>query len=383
MEVIDVDVFVKDGIVIKAKSSGNRLRGFEKGFIGKSISELIDIVPRTLATCSQAHLYALTEKMKGFEKTRALMLMLEIIESHLKHPYIYWFPNLNLGKDYDFPQGIKYHKVTYAAKLIRRIMEKIGGKFPYNYYLKGKSVQFKKEELNEVLNIIESEVLGMSIDEFLEVSSFEELRGDLRLLYDRGNKFLYFVGGVRSYLVVGFPFSSKPFDFSKVKDNVTEVEYEGNKVEVGPLAQALTFDPLVRKYHDNIGPSPLLREISRMKVMAKLLSNLESFIEEDKLELVEDGIFINTVESIRGSLIHNFIIEDGIVKHYHILQPTSIIASRDGALEKVIEGLRIENLKNPVELTLAISSLDTCFVTRVRVIQDGKIVNEKRIGGLC
>ncbi|MEM1600317.1 MAG: nickel-dependent hydrogenase large subunit [Sulfolobaceae archaeon] len=383
IEVIDINVFIKDGVVVRAESSGNKLRGFERSFIGKNFSELIDIVPRTLATCSQAHIYALTKNMKGFEKTRALLLKLEIVESHLKHPYIYWFPNLDLGKDYDFPQGSKYRRIIYCSKLIRNLMEKIAGKFPHNSYLKDKrDIYFKKEELSEILQIIEKEVFGMSLNEFLELEDFEELKGDVRLLYDKAKDLLYFTSGIRNYLVVGFPFVSS-FDYSKLCDYGTEIEYEGKKVEVGPLAQALTFDPLVKKYYSKIGPSPLLREIARMRIIAKLLTSLEDFFEFGDLEEIQDGEFINTVESIRGSLIHHFEIKNKLVKYYKIIQPTSIIASRGGALEKAIEGLRINNVKNPVELTLVVSSLDTCFVSRVRLIQDGKIVSEKRIGGLC
>jgi hydrogenase large subunit len=383
LEVIELNVYIQDGSIIKAESSGNRLRGLERAFINKSLKELIDIVPRVLATCSQAHIYALTKSMKGFENVKELMVMLEIIESHLRHPYIYWFPNLNLGKEYEFPSGEKYRRVNYYVKIIRNLMEKIGGKWPYNSYLiNNKPISFKREELIKVIIFVEDEIIGMSITDFLNINSLEELRGDLKLLYEKARDCLYWNFGLRNYLTVGFPFEGS-FNYSKINDKILEIEYDGRKVEVGPLAQALTFDPLIQKYHNKLGPSPFLREISRIKILAKLLNEIKDFENFGITEYPSDGNFINSVESIRGSLIHRYSVEKERVKDYHLIQPTSIIASKGGALEKVLEGLRVKDVKNPIEITLSVSSLDTCFVTKVKIIHNGHVVNEKRIGGFC
>ena len=113
----------------------------------------------------------------------------------------------------------------------------------------------------------------------------------------------------------------------------------------------------------------------------------QSEIKEGKFESekfdANDGNYISFAESIRGSLIHKYEIEKGRITSYKIIQPTTFIASPKGALESAVIGLPIKDPKNPTELSLTVSSLDTCFVTMVRVYENDKLVTTKRIGGFC
>lgn len=382
LEIIDLDVYVSEGKVVRARCSGNKIRGFEKSFIKKDANTFYEIIPRILATCSQSHVYVYIKPHINTKVTELLMA-LEIVDSHLKHPYAYWFPHLIKNEEYSFPSGSRFKKVSLISRRIKEIMEKIGGKWPHTDYLrKEKEVKFNKEELKDVINFVESEVLGMSIEDFLNVKRLEELRGDLKLLVEKGIDALNWDFGLRDYLVVGYPFNGN-FDFSKIEDKGIEVMYNNKKVEVGPLAQALTFDELIKTYFNKYGPSPLLREIARIKILAKLLNDIKEIdIHSDRF-VANEGEFVSFAESIRGSLIHNYEIEGGKIIKYKIVQPTTFIASPGGALESAVLGLPIRNPKEPIELSLTVSSLDTCFITRVNVFENEKIVTTKRIGGFC
>ncbi|PVU70558.1 hydrogenase [Sulfolobus sp. SCGC AB-777_L09] len=383
LEVIEINVKIKDNKVIEARSSGNKLRSFEKTFTGKNANSFYEILPKVLATCGQSHLYAYTSRVSDNERVIKTLVMLEIIDSHLRHPYAYWFPHVVNDERYSFPHGEKFQKVAKISQRIKWVMEYIGGKWPHVDYLRNtKVVKFSKELLKDIREFFEKEVIGMNVEDFLQLNEIEEFKGDLKVLIEHSLDSLYWNFGLRNYITVGFPFVSTA-DLLLIEDKGLEIFYKGSKVEVGPLAQALTFDKLIKKYHEKYGPSPLLRELSRIKIVAKLLNEFEDFETVSKPFSIEDGYYISSVESIRGSLIHSFSISHGLIESYRIIQPTSIIASPRGAIEASLIGLKVADPKNAVEVALTVSSLDTCFVSIVKIFEDEKLRSIKRIGGFC
>ncbi len=378
LEVIELKIEIDNGKVISAKSSGNRLRGYEKVFIGKDPKELHNVIPRILSTCAQSHVFAYSNAVMNLDESalriQRLMVMLEIIESHIRHPYAYWFPYIG-GKEYDFPSGIKFKKISLISRQLRGLIEKIGGKWPSVDYF-NKKIQIKRDEIEEIKRNWEKETLGMGIEEFLELNEIEELKGDLSLL----KKVPYWRSGISEYLTIGFPFHGD-FNYSYIKDNGVEVKYNEKLVEVGPLAQALTFDNMIKKLHEKFGPSPLLRELSRMKIVAYLFSQIDEVNEEVRGFSIK-GSGLGLVESIRGSLIHKVDINDKI-EDYKIIQPTTFISSPNGALENAVKGIPVGDPKNPWEISLAVSSLDSCFVTEVKIFEKDRLIHSKRIGGFC
>lgn len=381
LEAISLRINIENNVVVSAQSSGNKLRGYEKAFINKKVREVQDIIPRVLATCSQSHVSAFARAISiinhNSEILSRIAVSLEIIESHIKHPYVYWFPYIG-DRNYDFPTGERFKRIIPFSKKVKEIMEKIGGKWPSTNYLnKGFKVKLSKDDIEFLRKVVEEEVIGMKIEEFLSINNIDELKGDLALL----KKVPYWTAGIGKYLVVGFPFSAT-IDLSKLKDTGLDVTYNGDHVEVGPLAQALTFDGMVKSLHNKYGPSPLLREISRIKVACKLLSELTDFDgETDGYEILGSGI--GMIESIRGSLLHKVSIKDDKVNDYAIIQPTSFNASPGGALEYAVKGIPVKDPKNPWEISLAVSSLDSCFVTEVSIYEGSKLISKKRIGGFC
>ncbi|WP_052349529.1 nickel-dependent hydrogenase large subunit [Candidatus Acidianus copahuensis] len=379
LEVIKLKVEVDDGRVLNAKSSGNRLRNYEKAFISKEANKIPFIIPRVLSTCANSHVFAFLEATSNLGEATIIaarsMVDLEIIESHLRHPYAYWFPKIG-GKEFDFPSGKKFREVSAISRKIRELMERIGGKWPsVGYLTSGQKIELLG--LDPVVKFFEERIVGMSLQDFMDISSMEELKGDISLL----NSVPFWRSGLEEYLTSGFPFS-RSIDLGKIRDYGIGVEYDGKKVEVGPLAQALTFDPLIKKLHYKYGASPVLRELSRIRVAGKLLSELKEFENvADQYEIRGSGSGV--VESIRGTLIHRVRIDNGFITDYSIIQPTTFNATPGGALEEAVKGIPISDLKDPWELSLAVSSLDSCFVTEVEVQSKGIVVTKKRIGGFC
>ncbi|ABP95092.1 MULTISPECIES: nickel-dependent hydrogenase large subunit [Metallosphaera] len=373
LDTIDLKVKISDGKVVYAKSSGNKLRGYERMFIGKDPRELPDIIPRVLSTCAQSHTFAYIKAVgnNNLDLIGNLMVSLEIIESNIKHPYAYWLPYLG-GVEYEFPGGKKFRKVSHASRKIRAIMEKIGGKWPsVDYVKKGTKLSFTREELKDVISFLESDMLGMSLQDFLGIKELEELRGDIRYLNAE-----YWRAGLGRYASAW-----AQLDVSKIDDQGDRVLYDGTLVEVGPLAQALTFDDMIVKLHRDMGPSPLLRELARVRVAAKLILGLQDLeIESEGLHIRGDGI--GYLESIRGVLVHQVKVKDKVVE-YRVIQPTTFNASPGGALENAVLGIPVRNYRNPWEISLAVSSLDSCFITNVEVYLDDKYLFTKRVGGFC
>ncbi|BCS93148.1 nickel-dependent hydrogenase large subunit [Metallosphaera javensis (ex Sakai et al. 2022)] len=373
MDTIDLKVKIRDNMIAYASSSGNKLRGYERMFIGKDPRELPDIIPRVLSTCAQSHTLAYIRAVgdNNMDPIGNLMVSLEIIESNIKHPYAYWLPYLG-GTEYEFPGGMKFRKVSHIARKIRTVMEKIGGKWPsVEYVRKGARLTFKRDELKEVIDFLEREMLGMSLQEFLEIEELEELKGDLRHL-NTG----YWRAGLGRYISAW-----TYLDISKIEDRGDSILYEGAPVEVGPLAQALTFDKMTIKLHRDMGPSPLLRELARVKVAVKLILELKDLeMESEGLAIRGDGI--GYLESIRGVLIHQVKLGNRVID-YNVIQPTTFNATPKGALENAVLGIPVSDYKNPWEISLAVSSLDSCFITNVEVYLDDKYLFTKRVGGFC
>jgi len=115
-----------------------------------------------------------------------------------------------------------------------------------------------------------------------------------------------------------------------------------------PLAQALTFDPLVVKYFNELGTTPLLRKISKIKVLAKLLNEDVNF-ESEKFN-TNDRNYIPFAESIKGSLIYKYEIQKNKITPCKIIKLTTFLASPKGALESAVIGLPIRDPKTPSKL---------------------------------
>ncbi len=157
--------------------------------------------------------------------------------------------------------------------------------------------------------------------------------------------------------------------------------YDGLPAETGPLAQMLLAgDPLFTSLLREEGPSVFLRQLARIVRSARTLQALEAWLRElgqgtgayyaDAPE-PETGKGVGLVEAPRGSLGHWVVIEDGRIRSYQVITPTTWNGSpRDrggvrGPMEEALIGTPVRDPDDPLEAELVIRSFDPCLVCTV------------------
>ena len=174
--------------------------------------------------------------------------------------------------------------------------------------------------------------------------------------------------------------------------------YLDHNAEAGPLARSvMNSNPknLQHQYHDplfgdimrNMGPSVFVRCLARMHEATRLYTMLNQWLGEINVdgefyikpeEL--DGKGFGATEAVRDALAHWVEIENGLIKNYQIVAPTTWnIGPQDdkgnpGAVESALTGLEIEDVNDPVEVGIVARSFDSCLVCTVHAhrVKSGK-----------
>ncbi len=157
--------------------------------------------------------------------------------------------------------------------------------------------------------------------------------------------------------------------------------YDGQPAETGPLAQELAArNPLFTEIVNSSGASVFARQLARIVRPALTIPLMEQWLEEiaqtDEAFFTSYGEIRNgqghgLVEAPRGSLGHWVVIEDGRIKRYQVISPTTWNASpRDsrgqlGPWERALAGTKIADMENPVEVDHIVRSFDPCLVCTV------------------
>jgi len=170
--------------------------------------------------------------------------------------------------------------------------------------------------------------------------------------------------------------------------------YKGLPMEVGPAARILVnyqaphpwparqeVDGLLRRL--GVGPKKLVSVLGRLTcrafetvLLARKASKWVDQIEPNgppaqDFKRVKSGSGFGLVEAPRGALGHWLSIEDGKIKHYQCVVPTTWNCSpRDdagqaGPLEKALEGLEVADAEHPVEVGRVVRSFDPCTACAV------------------
>ncbi|MEP6711875.1 MAG: nickel-dependent hydrogenase large subunit [Ferruginibacter sp.] len=174
--------------------------------------------------------------------------------------------------------------------------------------------------------------------------------------------------------------------------------YLDHNAEAGPLARAMmNANPanLAHQYQDPLfgdimakkGPSVFVRCLARMHEATRLYMNINKWLSEIKLDdefyikpEERDGKGFGASEAVRGALAHWVEIENGLIKNYQIVAPTTWnIGPQDdkgnpGAVEAALTGLEIEDVNDPVEVGIVARSFDSCLVCTVHAhdVKSGK-----------
>lgn len=169
--------------------------------------------------------------------------------------------------------------------------------------------------------------------------------------------------------------------------------YFGHSVEVGPLArQLVNGDPLITDLVKTFGVNTFTRTIARLHEILLILPKLSQWLDEIDLDKpfykhfteVVNGEGFGMVEASRGALGHWVKIENGLIKSYQIITPTTWNGSpKDsknelGAIEKALIGVTIADKDSILEAGHIVRSFDPCISCSIHAVdKDKKPIGEK------
>jgi len=126
--------------------------------------------------------------------------------------------------------------------------------------------------------------------------------------------------------------------------------------------------------------------LARIHEALKLIKAVEDWlkkIDPDKpgyknYNILSYATGVGLTEAPRGALGHWIIIENGKIKKYQIITPTTWnFSPRDsygrlGVVEQALLGIKIDDEENPIEIGHIIRSFDPCLVCAVHAFKDNK-----------
>ena len=165
--------------------------------------------------------------------------------------------------------------------------------------------------------------------------------------------------------------------------------FDGHAAEAGPLSRCImTGNP---KNHDHqwkdtlfvdimshMGPSVFTRTLARVHEAPRLYNQIVQWLGEVDLDgefyikpTERDGKGWGATEAARGALAHWIEIENGVIKNYQVMAPTTWnVGPNDdngqpGPIEAALEGIEVEDPHDPVEVGMVARSFDSCLVCTV------------------
>ena len=354
-------------------------RGMEHMLEGKSALDALVITPRVCGICGHSHLMAtvraledayknsgyevqLTEKVK---KIRELTLILEIIQNHFKWIYMVVMPQLNKltkGQTHTTPL-----KGAYAASLATKALAVLAGQWPHSSYMIPGGVTCDptyidlmqlKSHIEKLITFYEEESIGTSLQEFIALESCKDLGNNLSDISNLEKSLITLQMHKKglahdNFIVIGeHSFSKKAklkgtriagVDISSVvTENAYTISetsyaknalYKGSYYEVGPFARLMSQNvKLIKNMHRRYKDSAYTRVMARIYEVGYLLNHTLDLV--NSIDITEPSLTtlpniqnitahsLGVVEAPRGPLIHQIIINKGIIKKYTIITPT-------------------------------------------------------------
>lgn len=198
-------------------------------------------------------------------------------------------------------------------------------------------------------------------------------------------------GGRHPFDRLTVPVQKNPVDFGAKYSWSTAVRHaENGRLEAGPLARQVIaggrhgetwqhYDSLVLDMFKKLGGSSvMLRHFARMHEGVKLYREAERILREFRLNdpwyikpTERDGRGWGATEAIRGALCHWIEVQNGKIKNYQIIAPTTWnVGPRSddgerGPIEECLIGTPIADPTDPVEVGHVCRSYDSCLVCTV------------------
>lgn len=159
---------------------------------------------------------------------------------------------------------------------------------------------------------------------------------------------------------------------------VKSPRYEGNPMEVGPLARMI----LSGNYENRV--SMMDRTIARVLEAKKVIEIIEGLLDrisfeevgQKTYEIPESARGGGLIDTTRGALGHWVSIEGKKISHYNIITPSAWNCSPTdsmgirGVIEQALIGTEIQNPEQPVEIGRIVRSYDPCISCATHVISD-------------
>ncbi|RXJ88165.1 nickel-dependent hydrogenase large subunit [Arcobacter sp. CECT 8985] len=372
-------------------------RGFEYILENKPALDALIYTPRICGICGQAHLKATAEALENIYKVsnepleitnkakllREIGLNIEIIDSHLKWFYIFIMPDIaKLSKDnkyskYQAIKGESWRKGTFAASESIKALAVFAGQWPHSSYMIPGGVMSDptlfdlismENYLDQTINFLEKELVGIDIDDYLNMSDFSFLynqnsalkdfkdlcfKNDLENIgksYNRhivlSSNNLFKAGRIELKNRQAIDLSlieEKDLNSFKVNEKRKANEYTWAKTalynnkayETGPLSRALLKNrKLIKNIHKKFNDSVFTRVFARMDELVHLVYTTKKLIKQIDISeesYIKPNISLDelgnvsaksVVEAARGSLLHNITIDNGIIKKYDVITPS-------------------------------------------------------------
>jgi len=251
----------------------------------------------------------------------------------------------------------------------------------------------------------------------------DKIAEDVTHAWYEGTKPLHPYEGETIPKYTGFKKGADGYAYLKTDEKYSWIKsptYDGKKVEVGPLARMVVGyvkgDERIKKYVDNFlkrGNLPitvLFSTIGRTAARAietelmcdvmmewidelgvnALGGDLSTWTKFDFDEVSVNAKGMGLAEAPRGALGHWVSIEEGKVKNYQAVVPSTWNAGpRDakgqlGAYEASLIGTKVANPDQPLELLRTIHSFDPCLACAVHVVDTkGKELGSYKIDPTC
>lgn len=178
-------------------------------------------------------------------------------------------------------------------------------------------------------------------------------------------------------------------DFSGKYSWAKAPRYMGHAAEAGPLSRCIMAgnpnllshqnqDPLFLDVMQHHGPSVFTRSLARLHEAARLYEYINEWLTQIALDdefyikpQERDGKGWGATEAARGALAHWVEIENGVIKNYQVMAPTTWnVGPQDqdhnpGPIEAALVGTEIEDPTDPVEVGMVARSFDSCLVCTV------------------
>lgn len=337
-------------------------RLFETLVVGRTPQEDLSIVPRICAICNLSHKYA---ALRGLEKAlgikvgsttklyRQLMLLGEIIESHSLHLYFLALPDF-LGYDNAFAMTDKYGDIVEKAlqlkKFSNKVMRMMAGRMMHgeNPILGG----FGKLPTKEMLTKIKEEALKLlpfaieTIDLLAGLEIPDHMERETQFLCCKPPHDKY---GFYGDILITSDGEEHPVESyaSVIKERVVSHSfakrgrYKNKPFTVGALARILLLGDRLqgkaKEAHDKIvnerwrrnplfnNHSQAIEQIHSLERIIEIIDELLTLAKPEIVKPTQDtGIGTGAIEAPRGTLIHHYKIQNGLISAADIITPTSM-----------------------------------------------------------